>query len=204
VLDARLAPDMFICGQQMVTAMSFALRTAFPLAGRDVPRSPDGLHDATGVLLRLDAARAALRSLDPEEFARAGARRISHRVGLADLDQGAAEFLHLFGMPNFLCHLSMAFAVLRANGFPWEKPTSTGCTITRRASGSEAVSEGRGGRGDDGEGQRKRARREDGPVRRAAQAVVRQNADRGVFHRRVVPWRLAAPPRVRLSRRIAA
>jgi hypothetical protein len=87
VLTARLAPDMFTTGQQMATASSFALRVAFPLAG-----------------------------LAPESFTGAETRRIRHRAGFADLDQDGATFLHLFGMPNFLFHTSMAFAILRSQG----------------------------------------------------------------------------------------
>jgi len=59
---------------------------------------------------------AALGALAPPDFAGAEGRRITHRAGFADLDQSAAEFLHLFGMPNFIFHATMGFAVLRAEG----------------------------------------------------------------------------------------
>ena len=57
-----------------------------------------------------------MEALDPAAFAGAETRRIRHRAGFADLDQSGADFLHLYGMPNFLFHASMAFAILRANG----------------------------------------------------------------------------------------
>ena len=116
VLTARLAPDMFTTGQQMATAVGFTLRVAFPLAGRAVPAGAEPAPDAAGLAQRLDAARAALRSLDPAEFAGAAQLRIRHRAGFAELDQDGATFLHLFGMPNFLFHMAMAFAILRAQG----------------------------------------------------------------------------------------
>lgn len=116
VLTARLAPDMFTCGQQIATASGFALRTAFPLAGLAVPTLPEPPPDRAGLADRIAAAQAALDGLDPAAFSGAEARRIRHRAGFADLDQSGAEFLHLFGMPNFLFHSSMAFAILRANG----------------------------------------------------------------------------------------
>jgi hypothetical protein len=114
VLTARLAPDMFTCGQQIATATGFSLRTSFPLAGLPVPVLPDPPPDRAGLSLRIRAAEAALDTLDPAAFAEP--RRIRHRAGFADLDQSGTDFLHLFGMPNFLFHSSMAFAILRANG----------------------------------------------------------------------------------------
>jgi hypothetical protein len=116
VLTARLAPDMFTCGQQIATATGFSLRTSFPLAGLPVPVLPDPPPDRIGLGVRIAAAEAALEALDPAAFAGAETRRIRHRAGFADLDQSGADFLHLYGMPNFLFHASMAFAILRANG----------------------------------------------------------------------------------------
>ena len=116
VLAARLAPDMFTCGQQIATASGFALRTAFPLAGQPMPDLPDPPPDRAGLAKRIGAAELALASLEPAAFAGAEARRIRHRAGFAELDQSGTDFLHLFGMPNFLFHTSMAFAILRTNG----------------------------------------------------------------------------------------
>jgi uncharacterized protein len=116
VLTARLAPDMFTTGQQIATATGFALRVAYPLAGRSVPVLADPAPDLPGLATRIGDAREALRAIDPADFADAGTRRISHRAGFAQLDQDGASFLHLFGMPNFLFHTCMAFAILRAQG----------------------------------------------------------------------------------------
>jgi hypothetical protein len=116
VLTARLAPDMFTTGQQLATASGFALRVAFPLAGQAVPVLADPAPDLAGLRARIGAVRAALAALDPAAFAGAEARRIRHRAGFAELDQDDATFLHLFGMPNFLFHTCMAFAILRSQG----------------------------------------------------------------------------------------
>ena len=121
VLTARLVPDMFTTGQQIATAVDLVLRVSYPLAGRAVPMpgetGPDAQGpDAPGLGARIAAARAALHALAPAEFAGAEQRRIRHRAGFAELDQDGASFLHLFGMPNFLFHTAMAFAILRAEG----------------------------------------------------------------------------------------
>ena len=48
-------------------------------------------------------------------------RVIPHRAGQADLAQTGAEYLHLYGMPNFFFHMSMGYAALRASGLPLGK-----------------------------------------------------------------------------------
>ncbi len=115
-LQGRLAPDMFTGGQQMATAAGFALRVAFPLAGRAAPKMAAHGVDRAGLAQTFADVTAALTALDPEGFAGAEAREISHRAGFADLRQTGGDFLHLFGMPNFIFHTAMGFAVLRGQG----------------------------------------------------------------------------------------
>lgn len=118
VLQGRIAPDMFTGAQQVATATGFALRIAFPLAGREVPKLADHGMDRIGLGRLIVAARQELLALDPADFVEAHARPICHRAGFAELDQTGADFLHLFGMPNFLFHAAMAFAVMRQQGLP--------------------------------------------------------------------------------------
>ena len=113
-LDARIA-DSFPARQQFATAAGFALRVACPLAGREVPDLPQGLGP------RLAVARAMLGAMTPAEFEGAGGRIIRHRAGFAELEQTGAEFLHLYGIPNFFFHLTMGYAALRAAGVPLGK-----------------------------------------------------------------------------------
>jgi uncharacterized protein len=108
-LDARLA-DAFPAGQQFAVAAGFALRVACPLAGREVPSLPQALGP------RLAVARAMLGAMAPADFEGAETRIIRHRAGFAELEQTGAEFLHLYGMPNFFFHLTMGYAALRAAG----------------------------------------------------------------------------------------
>ncbi len=116
MLRARLAPDMFTAAEQFSTAAGFALRVAFPLAGRDVPEFPALGMDVDGLQARISHARTQLETLEPADFEAGAERQISHRAGFAELTQNGTNFLTLFGMPNFLFHLSMGFAVLRAEG----------------------------------------------------------------------------------------
>lgn len=113
-LDAQIA-DSFPARQQFATAAGFALRIACPLAGREVPDLPQGLGP------RLAVARAMLGAMTPAEFEGAETRVIRHKAGFAELEQTGAEFLYLYGLPNFFFHLTMGYAALRAAGVPLGK-----------------------------------------------------------------------------------
>jgi uncharacterized protein len=106
-LAARLV-DGFTAGQNLTTAVGFSLRACCPLAGVAVPPLPDPLA------AQVAFATQTLHSLSPADFD--PMRRIKHRAGFADLDQSAPDYLHLFALPNFFFHLTMAYAVLRAQG----------------------------------------------------------------------------------------
>jgi len=113
-LDAQIA-DSFPARQQFATAAGFAIRVVCPLAGREVPDLPQALGP------RLAVARAMLGAMTPAEFEGAETRSIRHRAGFADIEQSGAEFLYLYGLPNFFFHLTMGYAALRAAGVPLGK-----------------------------------------------------------------------------------
>ncbi len=116
ILSARLAPDMLTCAEQFATAAGFSLRSTYPLVGEAIPDFPDLGLDADGLEARVQFADDRLLALEPGAFEGAETRRVQHRAGFAELDQSGQEYLTLFGTPNFLFHLSMAFAILRQNG----------------------------------------------------------------------------------------
>ena len=113
-LNTQIA-DAFPASQQFSTAAGFALRIACPLAGREVPDLPQALGP------RLAVARAMLGAMAPTDFDGAETRVIRHRAGFAELEQTGADFLHLYGLPNFFFHLSMGYAGLRLAGVPLGK-----------------------------------------------------------------------------------
>lgn len=97
-------------GVHFGAAAEMALRVACLLAGRPEPDLPAALPP------RLAVARAVLLAMRPADFDGAAARVIRHRAGAAELEQDAATFLHLFGMPNVLFHIALGHAALRAAG----------------------------------------------------------------------------------------
>lgn len=112
---AAQVADAFPAGQQFATAAGFAMRVACPLAGRAVPDLPAALAP------RLAVARATLGGMRQDEFRGAELMRIQHRAGMANLNQTASDFLFLYGLPNFMFHLTMGYAALRAAGVPLGK-----------------------------------------------------------------------------------
>lgn len=124
VMEARIA-DAFPAGKQFATAAGFALRVACPLAGREVP----GLPAALGP--RLAVVRAVLGAMRPAEFDGAEARLIGHQAGEAWLEQMGADFLHVYGIPNFFFHLTMGYAALRAAGVALGKADFDGFHVYR-------------------------------------------------------------------------
>ncbi|MBV7408045.1 DUF1993 family protein [Maritimibacter sp. DP1N21-5] len=116
VLGQKLAPDMFSGAQQFASAAGFALRGTYPLIGMSIPEFPSAAMDRDGILARIDFAHERLVTLDPGAFDRAEEQRVRHLAGFADLDQAAGDYLRFFALPNFMFHLSMGFAVLRAGG----------------------------------------------------------------------------------------
>jgi hypothetical protein len=114
-LAARLAPDMLPFAQQAEIAANFALRIAFPLAGRAVP--PYGEFPATqaGLQARIARVRTLLADLRPGDFV-APEAPLSDRAGEAGVTLPAQAFLSEYALPNFFFHLTSAYAILRSRG----------------------------------------------------------------------------------------
>ena len=102
--------DGFTVAQHFSTAAGFAMRTVYPLAGLEIPDLPQALAP------RMAVARAHLGAMKAADFEGAEDRIIQHKAGFADLEQTGADYLHLFGLPNFFFHLTMGYAALRAAG----------------------------------------------------------------------------------------
>lgn len=116
MLVARLAPDMLPFHSQVETAAQFAFRTAFPLAGRPVPPFVAAELTFEALQQKVVAARQGIDTLRVHEFSSAAGRLIREQAGSAEVVLPAQQFLGEFALPNFFFHLSMAYAIARANG----------------------------------------------------------------------------------------
>ena len=114
LLNARLAPDMLPFETQVRIAANFALRAAFPLAGRDVPAY--GEFDVSFAGLRDCIARAVklVGSLERAQFEDSESRVLESKAGNAVVSLPAAEFLFQYALPNFFFHLTAAYLILRS------------------------------------------------------------------------------------------
>lgn len=96
----------FTARQRFQTAAGVALDTCCLLAGRDPPDLPQALGP------RLAVARALLGAMKPEEFDGAAQRTVRHRAGTAEIGQTGADYLFLFGLPNFFFQVALGHAAL--------------------------------------------------------------------------------------------
>ena len=110
LMEARLAPGMWGFREQIACAAGFARRAVLPLTGAEVGEV-DVPHDAESLRARIASARADVEAADgPVPF------EVVHRAGFADLQQTPLDYPARFALPNLWFHLSMAYAILRANG----------------------------------------------------------------------------------------
>lgn len=118
LLEARLAPDMHPFPRQIQMASDAAKGAVARLAATDIPAMPD--TEATFAELKDRIARtiAYVNSLDPDAFAGAEDREVVLTFPGAEMRFTGAQFLTGFALPNFFFHVSMAYALLRANGAP--------------------------------------------------------------------------------------
>ena len=110
LLQARLAEGMFTFENQIATAASMARRSVLMLVGQEAPHGPYA-KGADGLRARIETARADIRACEG-----AALERVTHRAGFADLEQTAEDYVARFALPNLWFHVSMAYAILRANG----------------------------------------------------------------------------------------
>ncbi len=116
LLEARLAPDMLTFRVQVEIAANFAQRVCFPLANRPIPSYSEFPASFAGLVTHVDRALDLLGNLAPADFDHSGQRIIHADAGDATLALPAQEFLLQFGLPNFIFHVTMAYAILRQSG----------------------------------------------------------------------------------------
>ena len=111
-----LVPDTFTSGEHLVVAQGFALRTVFPVIGKDCPDLSTENSDYLSICQRHMELLKLLQTISPHDFKGSSARDITHTAGDAQITQPASEYVNLFGLPNFFFHFTMAYATLRAAG----------------------------------------------------------------------------------------
>jgi len=117
LIEAKLAPDMFALARQVQIVSDTAKGAAARLTGTDGPAMPDTETSFAELKQRCDTTIAYLQSVDAAAYD-AGATR---EVVMTFPNGGGMKFdgqtyLTGFVTPNFYFHVSMVYAILRAEG----------------------------------------------------------------------------------------
>lgn len=117
LLQARLAPDMFPLSRQVQIACDFAKSVPARLAGVEVPSFEDNEQTFTELQARIDKTLAFIASLDAAQFDGSELRSIVLRPGTPkERTLSGQSYLLAYGLPQFLFHVTTAYALLRHNG----------------------------------------------------------------------------------------
>ena len=118
-LQARLYPDMFPLVKQVQIAADFARGISARLADVDVPVY-EGKETSFADLDELLAQTMGfLESVNPSKFEGSETKEIVLRPGTPKEKKLSGQaYLANYGLPQFLFHVTTAYALLRHNGLP--------------------------------------------------------------------------------------
>jgi len=123
LMEARLAPDMRPFPAQFQMASDSAKGAVARLAGIEPPALPDTETSFAELKARCQATIDFIQSVDPAAFTGAETREVVLKFpnGQGYRFNGG-DYLTSFALPNFLFHVTTAYALLRAAGVTVGKP----------------------------------------------------------------------------------
>ncbi len=117
ILDVRLAPDMLPFPGQIQRASDTAKNAVARLTGAAAPGMPDIEASVAELKTRCQRTIDYLRSVERAAFEGAEERAISFPYPqLGTLQLNGAAYVTGYVLPNFLFHVTTAYALLRASG----------------------------------------------------------------------------------------
>jgi hypothetical protein len=117
LLEARLFPDMFPLRRQVQTTCDFAKNVPARLTATPLTPFEDAEQSFGDLQQRIARSLALVEGYTPQRFEGSETREIVVTPGGTELRfAGGADYLHRFAMPNFMFHLTAAYAILRHNG----------------------------------------------------------------------------------------
>jgi hypothetical protein len=118
-LQARLYPNMFPLVKQVQIAADFARGISARLAGLDVPvyeGKENSFADLDGLLVQ---TMGFLDSVNSSKFEGSEANEVVLRPGTPKEKRLSGQaYLANYGLPQFIFHVTTAYAILRHNGLP--------------------------------------------------------------------------------------
>ncbi|MDO8899748.1 MAG: DUF1993 domain-containing protein [Phenylobacterium sp.] len=118
LLEARLAPDMHSLIGQIQLATDAAKGGAARLAGVTPPVMPDTETTYEDLKARVAKTLAFVETITPDQVSDDLERIIELPLPKGAMTFTAKDFVLTFSIPNFLFHVSMAYALLRHTGAP--------------------------------------------------------------------------------------
>jgi hypothetical protein len=115
LLTATLAPDMFNFTRQIQIASDDARRNLCLLAGKEHIRMEDTETTIAELRARIQKTREVVDELTPSDFAEADTRKITLYWMGENYVEGN-DFVQQLGIPNFMFHVAIAYAILRKEG----------------------------------------------------------------------------------------
>jgi uncharacterized protein len=117
LLEARLYPNMFPLSRQVQIATDFARSVSARLAGVEVPAYDDNEQTFAELQTRISKTLSFIESLTPSQFEGSETREIVLRPGTPKEKKMVGHtYLFNYGFPQFLFHVTTAYAILRHNG----------------------------------------------------------------------------------------
>ncbi|GLS27899.1 DUF1993 family protein [Marinibactrum halimedae] len=110
-LDEKMLP----LGVHGKVAANFALRGYCPVVNRSIPHESVPGFSKTDVLYHINDAAQHLTELPDIECLNQH-KFHSENAGNREIKLPEPEFIHLYILPNFYFHISMVYAIARANG----------------------------------------------------------------------------------------
>ena len=115
--QARLFPDMFPLTKQVQIACDFARGVSARLAAADVPSYDDKEQTFDELRALIGKTLAFIDGFDASRFEGGAQREIVLRPGTPKEKRFSADrYLLNYGLPQFLFHMTTAYALLRHNG----------------------------------------------------------------------------------------
>ena len=114
-LEQRLAPDMFPLIRQVQIVTDNAKGATSRLTGIEAPVITDTETSVAELISRIDTVIAYLDTFTHEQFTNAAEQKIMLPY-VPDQYQTGADYFKDFVQPNFFFHMTMIYALVRAQG----------------------------------------------------------------------------------------
>jgi len=116
LLSARLYEDMYPLSAQIQRASDTAKATASRLSGVAAPAFADNETSFDELQARINKTLLFLETVAPETVDGQEERAVTMKLRGEERTLTAQEYLTVFGLPNFLFHVTTAYGILRHQG----------------------------------------------------------------------------------------